>query len=365
MIKVMHIGKYLPPSKGGMESSILHICRSLSTAGLDITLVGTAEPGMDIQHEENFKVRTLKTWWTWASTPFVSGLFKLIKDEKPDLIHLHLPNPWISLLLSWTTIPIVATYHCDIVSFQLLKKLYNPILHFFLKRCIKIIATSPQLASSSEALKNYQKKLSIISLSVPPLDFRNENLVLTERLNKTSKNIILFVGRLVSYKGLPFLIEAMKSTDGHLMIVGEGSKKESLIRIAQEFGVSSKITFAGSVSDEDLPSYYKAAKLIVLPSINQGEALGICLIEGLSIGRPLVTTELLTGVSYVNQNEITGLIVPPKDSVALATAIQRVLNSPAEQDRFSANAQIRYQEVFDLKKISEQHQKLYQEVLSL
>ena len=182
---------------------------------------------------------------------------------------------------------------------------------------------------------------------------------------KISKDIILFVGRLVSYKGLPFLIEAMKTIEGHLMIVGDGSKKESLVHTAQELGVSSKLTFVGAVSDGDLPSYYKAANLIVLPSINQGEALGICLIEGLSIGRPLVTTELLTGVSYVNQNEITGLIVPPKDSIALAKAIERVLNSPAEQDRFSINARIRYQEIFDLKRISEQHQKLYQEVLSL
>lgn len=366
MIKVMHIGKYLPPAKGGMESSILHICRTLSAAGLDITLVGTNEAGQrHIQHQEKFKVRCLKTWWTLASTPFVTGLFKLIREEKPDLIHLHLPNPWISILLSWTKIPIVATYHCDIVSFKILKKLYNPILIFFLNRCAKIITTSPQLASSSEALKKYQKKVSIISLSVPPLNFKNENIELTQSLNKISENIILFVGRLVSYKGLPFLIEAMKSIDGHLFIVGEGSKKESLIRIAQELGVNAKITFAGSVSDEDLPSYYKAAKTIVLPSINQGEALGICLIEGLSIGRPLVTTELRTGVSFVNQNEITGLIVPPKDSAALAKAIQRVLSSPDERDRFSANAKIRYQQIFDLKKISDQHQKLYQEVLSL
>ncbi len=365
MIKVMHIGKYLPPSKGGMESSILHICRSLSSAGLDITLVGTDEPGIGVHHQEKFKVRALKTLWTWASTPFIIGLLKLIKNEKPDLIHLHLPNPWISILLIWTNIPIVATYHCDIVSFNLLKKLYNPILFFFLNRCAKIIATSPQLASTSEALKNYQEKLSIISLSVPPLDLKNENIELTESLNKISKNIILFVGRLVSYKGLPFLIKAMKGIDGHLMIVGDGTKKDSLVRIALEIGVTSKITFAGFVSDADLPSYYKAAKMIVLPSISQGEALGMCLIEGLSIGRPLVTTELRTGVSFVNQNEVTGLIVPPKDSAALAEAILRVLNSPAERERFSTNAQIRYEQIFDLKKISEQHQKLYQEVLSL
>ncbi len=364
-MKVMHIGKYLPPAKGGMENSIINICRNLSEKnGIEVVLVGTNGIGLQVENNEKFKIKSLRTWWTLASTPIVTGLYKIIKVEKPDIIHVHLPNPWVTLLLSAVKTPIIATYHCDIVSFNILKKFYAPILKLFLKRCLKVITTSPQLTKSSE-LKLYQKKLRVISLSVPPLSLVHENLELTEQLRITSKNLILFVGRLVPYKGLQFLIEAMKEIDGHLIIVGEGTIKKNLIKLVRDKNLASKITFAGSVSDEDLPSYYNAAKVVALPSINEGEALGICLIEALSLGRPLVTTDLMTGVSYVNQDKETGFVVPPMDSSSLAKAIKNILQNPETWDKFSKNAKIRYEEIFDLAKIGEQHVDIYKEVLKL
>ena len=361
----MHIGKYLPPAKGGMENSIINICRTLSEKnGIEVVLVGTNGIGLPVEHHEKFKIKSLRTWWTLASTPIVTGLYKIIKIEKPDIIHVHLPNPWITLLLSLVKTPVIATYHCDIVSFNILKKFYAPILKFFLNRCLKVITTSPQLTKSSE-LTLYQEKLKVISLSVPPLSLQNENLELTQQLRMISNNIILFVGRLVPYKGLKFLIEAMIEIDGHLIIVGDGAIKKNLLELVKNKNLTAKITFSGSVSDEDLPSYYNAAKVVALPSINEGEALGICLIEALSLGRPLVTTDLMTGVSYVNQDKETGFVVPPMNSSALAKAIKIILQNPETWDKFSKNAKIRYGNIFDLNKIGEQYYDTYKEVLKL
>ena len=364
-MKILHIGKYLPPAKGGMENSILYICRQLNQyQEIDVVLVGTNGLRKNVEHDEKFKIRSLKTWWTLASTPLLTGLRKIIKEEKPDLIHVHLPNPWITLMLKGIKIPMVATYHCDIVSFPVLKKLYSPILHSFLRHCVQIVTTSPQLGQASLDIQPYQKKIRMIPLSVPPIMIKDENIKLTESLKTLSENrMVLFVGRLVSYKGLTYLLEAMKKVDGHLVIVGEGGEKEDLQELVKKNLLSKKVTFAGFVTDQDLVSYYQAAKLVVLSSVNEGEALGICLIEGLAMGRPLVTTNLATGVSFVNEHEITGLVVPARDSSSLASAIQRIMNHPEDWKKFSENARLRYDQEFDLKKIVEQHLKMYREVL--
>lgn len=367
-MKILHIGKFLPPVKGGMENSIFTICKGLSAQSqIQAVLVGVDPEGKAYTKIEDsgLTLKALKNWRTVASTPFVTGLRKVLREQNPDLVHVHLPNPWMTILLQQWSGPLVATYHCDVINYPLLVKMYSPVLHHFLGRCQKIVATSPQLIASSSVLKTFEKKVKIIPLSIPPLSTRTSSSGLLEKLKaQSSDRIILFVGRLVSYKGLEFLIDSMKSVNGHLVIVGDGPEREKLVRQIQHLGLQDKITFAGAVSDEELPEFYKAARIVALSSINESEALGICLIEALSMGRPLVTTDLPTGVSFVNQNEVTGLRVPVKDSQALAQALSHILENPDVWNQFSKNALQHYQKNFNLNEIIHQHVSMYKEVMS-
>jgi rhamnosyl/mannosyltransferase len=363
--KVLHIGKYLPPATGGMENSILHICRTLSTRDdYDVVLVGTRQGQLAMPSPFEIPLRDMKTLATVASTPLALGLHQILRAERPDLIHVHLPNPWITLLLSLWRGPMIATYHCDVPNYPMLGKMYSPILHRFLNRCQKVIATSPQLIRSSQTLRKFESKVDVIPLSIPDLTGspRQESRV-QELHEKFGPRMILFVGRLVGYKGLPYLIEAMREVDGQLVVVGQGPLREELAQQVRELGLDRKVHFAGFVPDADLVHYYESARVVALSSINSSEALGICLIEALSFGRPLITTRLPTGVSFVNQDGVTGLEVPVCDAKALAAALNQVLGHPLEWDRLSRNARSRFDEQFDLKKIVQRHVDLYDRVL--
>jgi len=358
-MKVVHIGKFLPPKKGGMESSILHLCREIhGRSGWEVALLGVRELGNGVHTStatEKFKLIPFSPLATLASTPLIFGVEKILQQEQPDLVHVHLPNPWVTFLLKNLKIPMVATYHCDILTYPFLKKLYSPLLRNFLEKSKVIITTSPQLLENNSDLKAFQSKVEMVSLTVPPVLKSAPEITNTDRT-------VLFVGRLVPYKGLEYLIAAMEEVRGRLIIVGTGKSSESLRRLVKNKSLTEKIHFAGEVSDEELPSFYQKARVVALSSITEAEALGICLIESLSAGRPLVTTRLSTGVAYVNVDGETGWTVPPRDSMALAKALNQILDDEATFQKFSKNARQRYHTHFESDAIVEKHLKIYQAV---
>lgn len=360
-MRVVHIGKFLPPKKGGMESSILHLCREIhGRAGWEVTLMGVQESHQDENRTsvvEKFKVIPFRSLATIASTPLIFGVEKILHQEKPDLVHVHLPNPWVTFLLKNLKIPMVATYHCDILTYPFLKKLYSPLLQTFLGKSKAIITTSPQLLEYNADLQPFHKKVEMVSLTVPPVI---KNSIAAPAI--PNERTVLFVGRLVPYKGLEYLIEAMEEVRGRLIIVGTGKSSQSLRKLVIDKSLTDKVHFAGEVSNDALPSYYEKARVVALSSITEAEALGICLIESLSAGRPLVTTRLSTGVSYVNVDGETGWTVPPRNSAALAKALNQILDDDTIFQKFSKNATQRYHSHFNSEAIVDKHLKIYQAI---
>jgi rhamnosyl/mannosyltransferase len=90
-------------------------------------------------------------------------------------------------------------------------------------------------------------------------------------------------------------------------------------------GLHDRVRFIGRVSDQDLPAYYHASDVFVLPSVAVTEAYGLVQIEAMAARVPVVSTNLPTGVPWVNQDGVTGLVVPPRDAGALAAALGRLL----------------------------------------
>ena len=134
-----------------------------------------------------------------------------------------------------------------------------------------------------------------------------------------NKKTILFVGRLVPYKGVKHLIEAVKKIkDTTLLIVGDGPLKAELQKQARD----SNIIFISNVSEKMLPQYYAACDLFILPSVTRQEAFGITLLEAMASAKPTITSNI-SGMPWVIGD--CGLKIEPENPSALAKAIQSLL----------------------------------------
>jgi rhamnosyl/mannosyltransferase len=175
--------------------------------------------------------------------------------------------------------------------------------------------------------------------------------------------IILFVGRLVYYKGVEYLIKAMPEIEAKLILIGEGPLKKKLKEIVRSLSLWDKVVFQSPVPDSDLVAYYHACDVFVLPSVEITEAFGLVQLEAMACGKPVVSTALPTGVPFVNQHGKTGFIVPPRDHRALAQAINTLLSNPQLREQYGMYAKRRVEQEFNMKFITAKVMQVYKELL--
>jgi rhamnosyl/mannosyltransferase len=255
-----------------------------------------------------------------------------LKRLNSDILHFHLPNPLavISFFLVRPSGKIVVTYHSDIIKQRIFSPLFNPCLRRFLKKAKVIIVTSQNLLDNSPILRKFRDKCKII-----PYGIDLDKFVLTPEVEEETKKIrqkfggpiILFVGRFVYYKGLEYLLKAMKEIQAHLLIIGDGPLRQRLKKMAHHLEVSYKISWLGKIDNEKLAPYYYASDVFVLPSAIKAESFGIVQLEAFACRKPVISTNLPTGVPYVNLHRKTGLVVTPANVDSLTQAINCLLKS--------------------------------------
>jgi rhamnosyl/mannosyltransferase len=176
--------------------------------------------------------------------------------------------------------------------------------------------------------------------------------------------LLLFVGALRYYKGLQYLIRAMaRIPPANLLIVGSGPMRSEWEHLADQVNVSERVHFLGHVDSTRLPICYQACDLFVLPSHMRAEAFGLAMVEAMASGRPVVSTELGTGTSYVNQHGHTGRVVKPADPEALATALGDLLHDASQRLAMGSAARARACAEFSLPVMVERVQNVYEQIL--
>jgi rhamnosyl/mannosyltransferase len=168
----------------------------------------------------------------------------------------------------------------------------------------------------------------------------------------------LFVGRLVSYKGLDVLLRAVAGTNLNVVIVGDGPLRTELSEGISKLGLGQQVIMVGRVSEEELPAYYQAADYFVFPSTTPAEMFGISLIESMGCGTPVITTSLDSGVREVNEAEVTGLEVAPGDVRALRSAMQRLAGDAELCSKMGQAGRKRVEERFTLDRMVNAHLEL-------
>lgn len=174
---------------------------------------------------------------------------------------------------------------------------------------------------------------------------------------------LLFVGRLCYYKGVEYLIEAMAHVDANLVIIGDGELRSELEERTVELSIAHRVFFLGRCSDDELRVWYRLCDLFVLPSVEPSEAFALVQVEAMAAGKPVINTNLPSGVPFVSLHGKTGLTVEPRNSSQLADAINRILSDEDLAREFSINARERVLELFTVDRMLDSIYSLYLQLL--
>ncbi len=357
---------YYPETFGGVEEALRVLMAGLAQKGHRCTLLVTTHKKEAYSRQEGLvTIHYCPANIVISSCPFSLSFLKKFRELslKHDIVNFHFPWPFADLaaLLMRLHKPYVVTYHSDIVKQKVLKIVYNPLMHLFLRRAYRIIATSEPYQRSSSVLRHYSAQTQVIPLGLQEglgqAHFSKEQAYWQA---KVGQNFFLFLGVLRYYKGLSYLLEAIENTALALVIAGRGPEEALLKAIAREKKLD-KVIFVGSVNEADKAALFSLCKAVVVPASERSEAYCLTLVEGLRAGKPLISTELGTGTSFVNQANETGLVVPAKDAFALRKALLRLEQDEALCIQFAKAARKRFEDYFCSDKMVEAYEKAFEE----
>ena len=376
-MRVTFVNKYYwPPHLGGVEHHLSMLAAGLAKRdGISADAIVANEGPTTLREQvDGVDVLRMGRTFAYASTPVAPGMPAAIRaaaasPHRPDLFHLMFPYPWgeVSWLMAGAPGPSVLTYHSDIVRQRVLGAAYRPILRRVLDRVDRIIVGSPPMIENSEVLAPYADKCRVVPLAIETERFAPtpETLARAAALRAGhARPVVLFVGRLIYYKGVSVLLDAMADVDADVVLIGNGPLEGELRAQAAALGITERVTFIEPVDDAELAAWYRAADVFCLPSVARSEAYGLVQLEAHTSGTPVVSTDLPTGVPWVNRDGETGLVVPVGDAAALAAALRQLLFDDALRTRMGAHARERALTTFGVQAMVDGTLAVYDEVLT-
>lgn len=336
---ILHLSKYYHPYAGGIEQVVKDLSEGSVSIGHQVSVLAINHNGAEIvkavingvdvyRCPASFKMNSMD-----FSLQYINFLRKFIASHDVDVVHIHLPNPLanIALLTSGFLGKIVIHWHSDIVKQKISKVFYKPFQSWLLNRADRIICTSPVYANESSDLKSFINKTTAIPIGIVK-NYTVDSVFLDQlKLKYCDKKIIFSLGRLIYYKGFECLIESAKyiSDDVIILIGGTGPNKSILQSLIDKYDLNEKVHLVGFIQDQHLSSYFSICDIFCLPSNEKSEAFGVVQIEAFSYGKPVVSCNIPgSGVPWVNRHGTSGTVVPINDPIALAGAVNDIINEP-------------------------------------
>lgn len=385
-MKVLHIGKYFPPFSGGLENFMHDAMSALDRHGIEsVALVHQHSLSWTTVDEsfsagkQKFRVVRAATiarlLFTPISPTFPWHLRKLIKSLKPDVLHLHLPNPsafWVLGSRLARRIPWVVHWHSDVVTssqnwpVRMFHKLYQPFEHAVLKHAKAIVVTSEPYRDTSEPLKPWVGKCHVIPLGVDTQRFGSESSPLNlsgegngtlqdqeaglKEVTDQKRLNVLAIGRLTYYKGFRYLIEAAaKAPNIHISLVGRGEEAQDLKALTSSLGLQNRVTFYDVLNDQELAQQMMLCDCFCLPSIERTEAFGLVLLEAMYFGKATIISNVPgSGMGWIVDDGITGIKVNPADADALAKAFNRLSEDREELAKLGQRGKEKFHQYFEV-----------------
>jgi glycosyltransferase involved in cell wall biosynthesis len=381
-MRVLHLGKFFPPQPGGIERFVADLAAAQAAHGMAVRVLAHAEPGT--RRSRHYRMDGVEVdlaachgqfVYAPVSPAFPRLLGRAIREFKPDVLHIHMPNTsafWALLSPAARRIPWIVHWHADIPpdsrrrALRFAYRLYRPWEQALLRRARAVIATSRAYAESSAALAPWKDKVHAIPLGLPDCTAPDAEDS-TNILWPASGLRLLAVGRLSYFKGFDVLLRALAQIpEASLVLIGGGECADSLRALAAQLRIQARVHFTGrldmdAAGQTQLESAYANADVFCLPSTERAESFGLVLLEAMRAGLPVVASDIPgSGVGFVVGNaESSGLLVPPGDADALVAAIRRLAADADLRRRLGAAGHERFRREFTLDRVVPQVREVY------
>lgn len=351
-MKIAQVVCTFPPYKGGIGNSAYQFARVLSKQGHEVTVfTPDYSSGARLKEtKDNFEIIRLKSYIKYGNAAFLPQLLWKLGGFQPkprasfDIVHLHYPFFGAAEIVALRKIlfnrkmNLVVHYHMDSVSKGIkgfIFKFYELFILPVLLRQAKIITCASLDYVKHSILagyyKNHKEKFRQIFFGVNLEQF----VIYHDHKNRDRKEkVVLFVGGLDNahyFKGLENLLKAIKivrqelQDDVLLNVVGEGGLKPYYKKLAKQLRIGEWVHFAENVDNNKLVDYYNYCNVVVLPSVNQGEAFGLVLLEAMACAKPVIASNL-PGVRSVFKKGKHGLLVQPDNVDDLVNKLKAILS---------------------------------------
>ncbi len=373
-LRVLQLGKYFYPFKGGIELVSYELACSLNNKEIKCDVLCLSHDRQSHTVDVNFKVIRARSLFKLGSVDFSWEYIKEFRSVMADydVIHIHLPNPMahLAVLFCRPKAKLVLHWHSDIIAQKFLNKFYSPFLKRLIKKSSAVIGATPAHINESDYsdfflnksflipyVFDYQKYASI------PID--------KEAVSKISKKyggrkIVFSVGRHVYYKGFSDLVETSLHLpdDWVIVIGGSGPDSKALQSKIHMLSQQNKVFLTGRLSDEELVNFLDACRVFAFPSVFRSEMFGMVQLEAFSRSKPVVATDIpRSGVPHVNKNDVTGFSVPIHRPDKIAAAILDISSEDRYED-FCSQAKSWVMANFDHSEIAKKHIEVYENILS-
>ncbi len=333
-MKVVEVNAFHYPYMGGIEHRIHHQSRRLGNKH-KVTVITSRLPGtQEYERMDNYDVVRLESRYVNLYNPphvITPGLIDAIEEQDPDIVDFHYrwSGTYNKAARSYTGAKVFTfhnTYGEGVGLLRPLSVLNDSLWKSHLLKFERIICVSNFVKNDLIARGFAPERLEVVSSCI---EMPIERTAIEE-------DYVLFVGRLVATKGIHYILEAMKEVNTRLIICGDGPARASLERLAAKLGIENKVTFVGRVSEERKADLFAGCKMLVMPSIF--ESLGLAAAEAMSYGKPVIGSTA-GGLPEVVGNG--GLVVPPKNSILLAEAMNSLLKNDKLRHELGAKAKER------------------------
>ena len=369
-LRILEVNKAYYPHTGGIETLIRQYSEELGRMdGVEVkTLVCRDGRGKTVREVvDGVNLTRAGSFGTYFSCPVSMSFVRLFRKmaEEADVVHIHVPFPLadFALMLSGFRGRVVVSWHSDVVKQKKLLLFYKPFMNYLLKRADCIVTATEGHVKGSDYLPDYAEKCVTVPYGITPEDYLSIERVpfLSEKCTDKESVKFFFTGRLVYYKGVEVLLKAFRyaaksSCKCELFIAGTGELGDKLKAMADRYGIADRVHFLGFLPDEQLKQAYADCDVFILPSVVKSEAFGIVQLEAMIYGKPVINTDLPSGVPYVSIHGKTGFTVRPEDPKQLAAAMVKLAKDEELRKKYGNAANERVMSEFNEKDVI---QKLY------